>query len=100
MASAGPFLGGDDRAIKRCRGSRPGAVGESGGGTQPVRGRGSPLAGGCVLRASPATAIVYLRLGDKYGVALPAFERRGAPADQMDCLRRLICGPVVSDQHG
>jgi hypothetical protein len=35
MASAGPFLGGDDRAVERCRGSRPGPLENQGGVLNP-----------------------------------------------------------------
>ncbi len=68
------------------------------GGAQPVRDRGVTLGDYCIVYCSPAAAPVHARLGSEPGIALPAFWGRGAPADQVDSLRRLGRGSGIPEQ--
>lgn len=67
--------------------------------TQSLRARGSTLGDNRSLPHTPAATSVHVRFGPEPGAPLPAFERRRAPADQVDNLRRLVGGPYVPDRH-
>jgi hypothetical protein len=59
-------------------------------GAQPLRaGRTALLADECGVCSSPAIAALHAGLGPEPGAALPAFQRRGAPAGQVDSVFRL-----------
>src|SRR5215204_5673188 len=64
----------------RCRAS---------GGAQPLRAGRTAVADERGVCVPPAVAALHARLGPEPGVALPAFQGRGAPADQVDSLLRL-----------
>src|SRR5215213_6196985 len=69
---------------------RPRSAAGSWGCTEPVRARGIPLDRGRDERHSGPASPVRPCLGARFGVALPAFRERGARADQVDSLRRLV----------
>jgi hypothetical protein len=54
------------------------------GGTQPVRVSGTPLGDGCGVFSVAAVSALHAPLHPQPGIALRAFEGRGAPADQVD----------------
>src|SRR5215212_4156951 len=73
VAPLGVVLWDADRVGEPHGGARPRTVGEPRRGAQPVRARGTALAGGCGASPSPATAPVHPGLGGQPGGALPPF---------------------------
>jgi hypothetical protein len=57
------------------------------------------MAAGCGVSHSPVAAPVHARLRSKPGDTLPAFKGRGAPADQVDSLRRIVHGHPLPGDH-
>src|SRR5215208_5514164 len=102
VASSGLALRSGDRVAQHHWDLCPRTVAEPWGGKQPVRAQRAPLDSVCGVCCSPAVTSVHARLGSKPGDALPAFRGRGAPADQVDSLRRIVHGhPLPGDhEHG
>src|SRR5918994_1018641 len=100
MAPPGLAFWCGDRVGERYPGARPRAVTGARGCAQPVRARGTTLGCGRDKRHCDAVPLVYPSLGSEPDLALPTFQGRGAPADQVDSLRRLGGGLGVRERDG
>ena len=100
VAPACPLVGGGYRAGERSDFPYPRSSQGTRGAAQPVWVRRAALAGCRGLDRAPFVAPVHARFGGEPRRPLPARQRRGTPADQVDSLCGRFHGSCVPDYHG